>query len=193
MISLASTWVHPTRGFSLDPLTLGCHLGRISRFGGTTSTWWPVLGHSLFVAAMMEQDGLAPRLCLAGLLHDGHEFLRGDVPTDWKTEGDRGAEVQIDDLICGALGVPIWMDAERQAVKPYDRDALIVEGNIIARQCLEMMPEKYSRPDLVLMRSPILHRFYLPGPMDAFYAYWEPSFYPQTFAGTFERLKERCR
>jgi uncharacterized protein len=54
-------------------------LSRISRWGGHTHPFWSVAAHSLLVSQLLPGP-----LKLAGLLHDGHEYILGDVPTPLK-------------------------------------------------------------------------------------------------------------
>ena len=51
-------------------------LARIRRFNAQTRRPISVAEHSMSVAVR-----LAPRLALAGLLHDGHEYVIGDIVT----------------------------------------------------------------------------------------------------------------
>lgn len=193
MINLNGDWCHPSKGFTIDAFTLGRHLCRIPRFGGALDTFYSVGQHSLFVASMMRADGKTPREQLAGLLHDRGEFPRGDIPTDWKTDADRETEGQVERLCLQALGLEEFSLAERIAVKPYDREACIVEGNIVAPLCLEKMPEKYVNPELVAKRIELFRHFYVREPARAFHLNWYTNgsaFFPVQFAHAFDKLRK---
>ena len=73
-------------------------LSRQPRFAGMTRRWWSVLDHSIYVAELAIRDGESPRVVVAALLHDAHEFT-GDIPTPFKTaeqkEMQRRMDVQI--------------------------------------------------------------------------------------------------
>lgn len=186
MISLANKWVHPTKGFEIDLLTLARHLGRVVRFGGALNTYYTVLQHSLFVSHMAglrcrdKREELATmnpmRLALWGLLHDAHEFLTGDVPTDWKTDELRAAQEGMDVKIRAALGLdpadgPGLLESD--LVKQCDHEALIVEANYVSPHCLTANPGKFRNPELVEKWKDIFRLYHCPDPLLAFQRNWE--------------------
>lgn len=70
----------------LHAFDLALPLSRINRFNGHTSRLYSVAEHSLHVVTIMERD-LTVRdsgQLLAGLLHDAHEAIIGDVTTPVK-------------------------------------------------------------------------------------------------------------
>lgn len=58
--------------------------GRICRFNGATTKYWPVLLHSLAVADLVQQCYSNDYLELCALLHDSAEVVISDVPRSIK-------------------------------------------------------------------------------------------------------------
>jgi 5'-deoxynucleotidase YfbR-like HD superfamily hydrolase len=56
-------------------------LAQTNRFTGHASRPYSVAEHSLLVVDILERLGAPPIVCLAGLHHDGHESITGDVAT----------------------------------------------------------------------------------------------------------------
>lgn len=56
--------------------------GNVCRYGGHCLRFYSVAEHSLLVAMLCEQLGLADPF--EGLMHDAHEAYLGDMPTPWK-------------------------------------------------------------------------------------------------------------
>lgn len=89
---------------SLKAIAVG--LGRTWRWGRQRPRFYNVLAHSLLVYEITAKiegfDVYCPpstnnpdypiARCLRALMHDAHEFARGDLPTPWKTAEDRGTE-----------------------------------------------------------------------------------------------------
>lgn len=202
MISLADKFVHPTKGFDIDALTLGRHLGRVVRFGGAINTYYTVLQHSLLVADMAgnlvqveeKYRQINPfRACILGLLHDGHEFLMpGDVPTDWKNAGIIARQGEIDALIRKSLGVQPPHGVEIDLIKHADHDALVVEGNYMSPSAMTLKPEFFERPDLVERWKDVFRHVACPDPRLAFERNWFPDgYYVERFAKLFELMTKR--
>ncbi len=61
-------------------------LSRQPRFAGHCRRWWSVLDHTLFGDDLISA-AIIPEYRLSWLLHDAHESITGDVPTDFKGEG----------------------------------------------------------------------------------------------------------
>lgn len=59
-------------------------LARIRRFTGQTERYYSVAEHSVRVADHLGQINQPPAVQLAGLLHDAHEYLTGDVSSPVK-------------------------------------------------------------------------------------------------------------
>lgn len=65
-------------------------LGRIARFAGHTSRFWPVLLHSFVVADLLPQEAKG-----CALLHDSVESLTSDVPTPFKNKQMKQLEAKL--------------------------------------------------------------------------------------------------
>jgi hypothetical protein len=121
-------------------------MSRQPRFAGQGRRWFSVLDHSLFCDEMvqkMDQRGLVdlpgigtyitPKLRLAVLLHDAHESMTGDIPTDWKGDGMKLKQIVLDRLIMDAFfsgGIATYTN-HHAGVKAFDRRALVVEAQVI--------------------------------------------------------------
>jgi hypothetical protein len=57
------------------------HLACINRFNGAPETPYSVAQHSVLVADLLLAKRQPPHVCMAGLLHDGHEAYLGDIAT----------------------------------------------------------------------------------------------------------------
>lgn len=108
---------------TLEDIAYG--LARIPRFVGQTVIPWTVLDHVLYCASLVA----TPEIKLAMLLHDAHEALTSDIPTDMKTDDMRTLQGQLDVRIMDAY-YPGGIDAfDRVYVVPHlDRLALAVEA-----------------------------------------------------------------
>ena len=110
--------VFPETGIAPSLTDIGLSLGRVPRFGGHTTAWWPVLLHSIVVHEMMHQIHPTREFELLALLHDAHESVTGDVPTPWKTDDIRQHQRDLDLRIRSAFGLPLtpdWPHDERLA------------------------------------------------------------------------------
>jgi hypothetical protein len=68
--------------FELTDLVTAC--SRICRFNGHTNCDTSVLNHSLIVEKILAEQEMNPGIRLAGLVHDLHEGLVGDLPSPLK-------------------------------------------------------------------------------------------------------------
>ncbi len=109
-------------------------LARICRYGGNIPDESPVLlysvaQHSVLVSRLIEFWGFSSQEQAAGLLHDVHEALMGDVPTPvkrWLGEGLSAKELALQRLVLKQ----VWdgpIDAGTNAVKYADLAALVLE------------------------------------------------------------------
>lgn len=122
---------------SLESIAWG--LARAPRFAGHTTGPWSVAHHSLVVESMamhhIEDLKLGPvnaaHLRLAALLHDAHEAITGDVPTEFKTPAFRGAQQSIDARIWASLKVPVSPFGWHDTVKSFDERALLAEAYVM--------------------------------------------------------------
>jgi len=124
--------VQPGRNEAPTLRDIALSLSRIPRFGGHTRRWWSVLDHSVFVYLLaVEMDKREYHdLSLALLLHDAHETMTGDVPSDVKLQAMRQQQSAFDVEIVREhfpLGMDAWMEL-KPFVKEYDRRALHAEA-----------------------------------------------------------------
>lgn len=134
--------VNPGNGAHPSLIDIAVGLSRQPRFAGQTRRWWSVLDHTLFGDELIKQDmgnavplGSSVRdLRLAWLLHDAHEAITADVPTDVKKDtllGQRQDELDMD--IARAFypgGIGMW-PTHRSWVKNYDRRCLLAEAHVV--------------------------------------------------------------
>ncbi|WP_024350999.1 hypothetical protein [Aurantimonas coralicida] len=85
-------------------------LAGIPRWSGQPDTPWTVGQHSLVVGKIVQSRYRDPKLTLAALLHDGHEYATGDINTPLKRLlGPAIVAIQggLDAAICDRVGVDI--------------------------------------------------------------------------------------
>lgn len=105
---------------------IGIGLGRQPRFCGQTREWYPVLAHSLVVAALT-----TPEWRPHALLHDAHEAVLGDTVTTWKTPERHKMEDRLQARIYERLGLA-WPNEEGAAIiKAADLAALAAEAHVL--------------------------------------------------------------
>jgi hypothetical protein len=133
-MTFSGALVDPVNGLDAPPLAdLALSMSRMPRFAGHTRIWWTVLDHSVFVHAMAEKDDMSPELRLALLLHDAHEGLTGDIPSDMKSDEMRTMQKAIDKGIIDCYFPPgerIW-NGMHDRIKEYDRRALNAEAFVV--------------------------------------------------------------
>ena len=142
---------------SLIDIAVG--LSRQPRFAGQGRRWFSVLDHTLFCDELAKRNDSVPllgsddeearrRWRLAMLLHDAHEAITADVPTTFKNDALRLAQVDLDVVIANAYYpggfAHFGSQAVTEAVKWIDRRALVAEAMVIGP------PVEYER---------ILHAF----------------------------------
>ena len=108
------------------------HLAAVNRYGGATVFPFSVAQHSVIVSRMMEDGNLlvsaklAATRALYGLLHDGSEFLLGDVCRPLKRQpifaAYREAEARLQAVIYDAFGLD--PRGEPDDLKTVDRRVL---------------------------------------------------------------------
>lgn len=109
-------------------------LFRQPRFAGQGRRWFSVGDHSLFVDDMViATAGLGRLDRLALLLHDAHESMTGDVPTDWKDDQLRMRQIGLDHRIMNAFfpGGIAEFGLYHDTVKHFDRRAVIAEATVV--------------------------------------------------------------
>jgi hypothetical protein len=139
---------YPNEAPSLEDIALST--SRMPRFAGHTTHWWTVLDHHLYVVHLARTLGKItdPRPLLALALHDAHESLTGDIPTDVKSDGMRAAQYAMDGAIMlehypgGFAAFNQW----REIVKDFDKRALLAEALIIGPPRFgQLPPEEFER------------------------------------------------
>jgi hypothetical protein len=121
--------------------SIGQSLGRITRFNGHTAIDYPVLAHSLVVAALMPKS-----LGIFGLMHDAQECATSDVPTPWKTEAARKREMMLLRRIYTKhlpdVSFPLTEEIQ-SAVDIADHLALAAEAQVIGHPAVDRIwPER---------------------------------------------------
>jgi uncharacterized protein len=145
-----SPWVQTRDGNPIDLLKpdlkklkieeVAHSLARINRFSGHTrcQTGYSVAQHSVLVARHLPEQ-----YCFAGLTHDMHEAIIGDVtsPVKWALQalGDGGAFNQLDEIVSTAMhkrfGVRMNA-ATKRAVREADLKALMTEcRDLLGGEC----------------------------------------------------------
>jgi hypothetical protein len=128
MITISGTHVFPTDKGAPSLEDMAYSLGRVPRFGGHTTRWWPVLLHSLVCLRIAEYyyPGV-PRKQLLALVHDGHESVTEDIPTAWKVPEMKRMQALLDTRIWARLGIPHMTLAEEEDIRLVDRAAFHAE------------------------------------------------------------------
>lgn len=118
-------------------------LSRAPRFAGHTRVPYSVLDHSLFAFAMAQQEKpKALPLLLAVLLHDAHEAVTADNPSPFKDEHLRTIQQALDERIGETHGgVSTLFTMFSEAIKTYDRRALLAEAYVVGPPSLVSMED----------------------------------------------------
>jgi hypothetical protein len=136
--------VKPGNGAHPSLIDIAVGLSRQPRFAGQTRRQWSVLDHTLFGDELIKleptwnREAPAPAglrgFRLAWLLHDAHEAITGDVPTDVKRDTTLGkAQVMLDGEIMDAFypgGIAQW-GWWHDFVKDIDRKCLLAEAAVV--------------------------------------------------------------
>lgn len=107
-------------------------LARIPRFAGHTRQPWTVLDHSAYALGLAAEKG-TPALQLAMLLHDAHECVTGDIPTDVKAAATKLFQQELDGRIMDRYfpgGVGAYHRLHDDVVA-LDRRALAAEAKVL--------------------------------------------------------------
>lgn len=130
------------RGAPIRIEDVAASLSKLCRFNGHTSRFYSVAQHSVHVAYIVQKAD--PRNALAGLLHDAHEYMVGDMASPLKNglgEAWEELEARAEQAVREAFGVPVrnsprikhadlvMLATERRDLMPQDgRDWLCLEG-----------------------------------------------------------------
>lgn len=136
-------------------------LSHLCRFTGHTKRFYSVAQHSVMVSLIVP-----PTLALAGLLHDAHEAVIGDMSTPLKNllHGYREIEREIERSVRSRFGLPgamhsevkradlVMLATERRDLMP-DCETLwaIIEGVKPLKEILNPLPPEEAR-ELFMMR-----------------------------------------
>lgn len=122
---------------SLEAIAWG--LSRIPRFTGHTTGPWTVAHHSIVALRIATVVGNEARLSpsaatnlgLAALLHDAHESVTSDVPTEFKTPGLKGMQKALDARIAARYHLGDIFGRWHETVAQIDTRALLAEAYIM--------------------------------------------------------------
>jgi hypothetical protein len=146
MLTLNGNMISPDGLNGLTPREIGTALGRVPRFGGHTNRYWTVLHHSFVVEVLWGmisrgwdratldigyESPVQMLTSLHALLHDAHEAVTGDIPTDWKTEDMRAQQRDLDRRIFRALGLSQPGEEISRIIKEMDARALRAEAYVV--------------------------------------------------------------
>jgi hypothetical protein len=152
-ITYTGRLVKPGNGEHPSLLDIAVGLSRQPRFAGQTMVWWSVLDHTLFghelikrrlergVPLVAVDDTKARRVVqIAWLLHDAHEALTGDVPSDIKGHDLKSIQTGFDFNIYRAFtGWGCLRPDTAELVKTTDRTALAAEARVLAHHAFPRM------------------------------------------------------
>lgn len=108
-------------------------LSRVPRWGGHSQHEWSVLQHELAVSICIYEVTGSKRAAAAGLGHDNHETITGDIPTPlgWHLgyEAVKRTKEDVQTAIHTTLGIPesVWPSSYEETVKEADLAGLLVE------------------------------------------------------------------
>ena len=111
----------------LTLLDIAVGLGRVCRYGGGSTQFWPVLLHSFIVA-----DLVPPELEAYGLLHDMTDVLFSDIPKPFKTVETLALQHRIHNRQLLNFGLPLLGEDDEERVQVADTRAFIGEKGILA-------------------------------------------------------------
>jgi hypothetical protein len=114
---------------SIEDIALG--LSRQPRFGGQTRKPWSVLQHSMVCVFLARDTKQSARMQLLCLLHDAHESIMGDVPTDLKTFGTKALQYDLDRRIYLELGLVPPTHEEQGIIAHYDFRSFLAEAEAV--------------------------------------------------------------
>ncbi|WP_277026838.1 hypothetical protein [Aurantimonas coralicida] len=120
-------------------------LAGIPRWSGQPDTPWTVGQHSLVVGKIVQARYRDPKLTLAALLHDGHEYATGDINTPLKRLlGPAIVAIQsgLDAAICDRVGADIEL-MHGAIVKGIDVEVGFVEALLFGMDADEPDARKF--------------------------------------------------
>lgn len=137
-------------------------LSRLARFNGATRGAQPysVAQHSILVMQILEQRRHNTAMLRAGLLHDAHEAVLGDIATPVKAALGRDAVREVEARLQTALalrfGLPPLIFASNWALHQADQVALATERRDLLNPSAWPWPtmEEEALPDTILQPWP---------------------------------------
>lgn len=151
------TWIITATGASVDVtaiapasvslLDIAHSLSRLQRWNGHTAQPYTVAEHSLLVADIMERrHGVrSPVTLLAGLMHDAHEYLTGDLSTPMKQligPAWTREETRIQCAVLERFGLLEEFRRHHHIIKSADLAALATEWRDFFPHCRQPMHER---------------------------------------------------
>ena len=139
-------------------------LARVARWNGQTTGKWAmsVAEHSLLVEriAASYRRGLQPKWRLSALLHDGPEYVVGDMIRPLKRVAGRSradVESRLQEAIHQRFALPTDLPEEITAlIKRADRVAAHVEATQLAGYAEKEAERLWGKPRLALLRDLVL-------------------------------------
>jgi 5'-deoxynucleotidase YfbR-like HD superfamily hydrolase len=117
-------------------IDIAVSLSRQPRFAGHCRRWWSVLDHTLFCDELVKAESGQRMFRLGVLLHDAHEAITADVPTDYKVDGLKRSQQELDVLIFDAYYPAGYREGWKSrgfdyATRRIDRRALCAEARVV--------------------------------------------------------------
>lgn len=123
-------------------IDIAIQLGRLPRWAGNTTRFFPVLLHSFVVA-----DLLPKKLEIYGLLHDATELWFGDIPSPVKPEVIRRQEYAISLRLYRSLGLKSPTERQSRLVKEADIRSRVGEVQVLGPNAMRERPS-YLKKDM---------------------------------------------
>lgn len=156
MYTYSGSLMFPNRMEGMSFLDVAVSLGRVPRFNGHTTQWWPVLGHLMVCYELSRIHNVQdPSLRFYILMHDAHEAVKGDTSRHWKSDSIKAQERLIDEHLYPYWGFSLPDEHERDIIKTIDEISLAAEAFLIAPPGVfsgNHAGEKFEAPDFVTTR-----------------------------------------
>ncbi len=152
MIMSTGRWWQPDEDDRLALLDVGRGLADKQRVGGMLPVKWTVLHHTIALYRALREiypEG-DPNFWLCVLMHDGHEFIMGDMPMPIKTHARRLEEAQMQMGMELDMGIRRFTNIgvdETRLIKAIDRLETEHEGwQFFKGSATNRLREKWFRP-----------------------------------------------
>lgn len=127
-------------------LDIAHNLSMICRFTGAFPFHYSVAQHSVLVAAHMEAAEESTAACLAGLLHDGAEYVFNDLSSVYKRDDRFKAYLEMETALSRQILSHFGVDPNLlDLVKPYDEKLYHLETRVIeglSKDIMSITPQK---------------------------------------------------